>query len=169
MSVTLPLRADLEAAFGAANIAQWCDVDGTENAQLIDARATWGIQRGYNWIVAKLDRRFAISQITTTLPAIVFELITDRAGIEVYRSPRGIVDGDPAFQMINSASLRIESYVEQLQTGAMDLTDIATPPTDTIAVVCADDIPGNREFVHAMLRIDKYYAPPYGNMWAPDV
>lgn len=149
---TLPLQSDLIAVFGDSNITQWGDVNNTGDSSAIATRCTLMIARAYRYVSGRLNKRYNIAALAT-LPGLVFDTVVDKAGIELYKRPRGLVDGDPAFQMINSLALEVETRLEQMLSGILDLTDHPNPPIESIGAN-NDTIPYNHEYVHDLLRLD---------------
>ena len=133
MPLTLPAQSDLNMVYGTVNINQWADADNLQDAPTITARCNWAINIAYNYILGRLSDRYDISTFVS-LPAVIFELITKRAGIELYRSPRGLVDGDPATASLNSMSLEVESKLDQILSGLLQLLDAPVNPTNVPGV-----------------------------------
>lgn len=143
---TLPTKADLVTIVGTNNVNQWADVDNLQNQTTIDNRVTWAIQQGYNYVVGRIALRFDITTFVS-LPAIVYQLIAQRACIELYQSPRGLVDGDPAVAQLNSISLLVESRIDQILAGILRVTDAPVQPEQVPTVENAGRLPWNR--IHA--------------------
>ena len=87
-----------------------------------------------------------------SLPSACLNLIAARACIELYQSPRGLVDGDAAFQMISSMSLRIEAKIDQYNAGQLRFLDNSNEAIQH-PTVNLTTIPGNYELVHNMIEI----------------
>ena len=152
MTVTLPTITNLNQVFGKVNIAQWADVDNDEDSDTIAARVTWAISEAADYILGRLTPRFDFSTVTT-LPTRIFSLICRRAGMVLYMTPRGLVDGDAAFQQSNATMLRIDTEIEQLLSGQLKLTDgtVVEPRQDLSVDLCT--IPGNKNQVDTMIAI----------------
>lgn len=155
---TLPVRVDLEAVVGKSNIAQWADANNDGDDVDINARITWAIQSAADYVLGKLQNRFNFAA-QETLPSACLRLVATRACIELYQAPRGLVDGDSAFQMINSMKLQIDAKLDQYNAGQLRFLDnsneaIQHPTTNNIT------IPGNYNFVKNMLEIGGI---PYAN------
>lgn len=123
MPLTLPVRSDLEIIYGATNIAQWADADNDKDQSKIANRITWAVDQGQQYVVGRISKRFNASAFSA-YPAIVFSLIARRAGIELYASPRGFVDGDPATAAIRAQDLKVETQIDQILAGQLPLVDI---------------------------------------------
>lgn len=128
MTAALPQQSDLEMIYGATNIAQWASADNDGDITKREARVNWAIARGYDYILSRVSRRYDISTFVE-FPSIVFQLIAKRAGIELYSSPRGLVDGDPATAQLNSLSLQVEVALDQIIAGVLPLIDAPVQPT----------------------------------------
>ena len=125
----LPTITDLNTVYGSTNIDEWSDSDNDGDVVKKAARVTWAIENAYLYIIGRLNKRFD----TTTwvsYPAIVFKLIAKRAGIELYSSPRGLVDGDAATAQLNARSLEIEAQLDQILSGQLQIVDLPVAPTD---------------------------------------
>ena len=133
-----PTRSDLEIIFGKSNILQWADADNVydtgvgadnDNANAaITARINWAIDQAFLYVVGRLAKRFDVAKWDCCdLPALVKNLVTMRAGIELYQAPRGLIDGDPANAQINSINLKVESQIEQILAGQLYLIDAVNP------------------------------------------
>ena len=150
---TLPVQSDLVNIYGTSNINQWGSVDNDGDDVAIANRVTWAITQGANYVLGRLERKFAFSTFTT-LPSLVFNLIVMRAGIELYKMPRGLVDGDPASAMINAQKLEVDSQLDQIISGQIDLIDLDDADTPSrIIHVNNETIPGNKHKVKSLIRI----------------
>ena len=127
MSAPLPTIADLQQIYGINNIHDWANLDNDNDPTKIANRVTWAIARGYDYILGRLNKRFDISTFVT-YPSVIFQLIAKRAGIELYTSPRGIVDGDAATAQLNAISLEIEARLDQILSGQLQLLDAPVLP-----------------------------------------
>ena len=126
----LPTRPDLEIVYGQANISYWASADNDEDETKKAARITWAIDRAYDYIVGRLNRRFDITT-WVSIPSIIFQLIAKRAGIELYSSPRGLTDGDPATAQLNAMSVEVEARLDQILSGQLQVFDAPQLPIDT--------------------------------------
>lgn len=86
-------RAGLELVFGKSNVEKWADVNNDENAADVDARVTWALEQGYEYVNDRLrDGPYAIP-FTLPAPATI-KLLNERfAGVLLYES-RGVTDVD---------------------------------------------------------------------------
>lgn len=123
MAVTLPVRADLENIFGSVNIAKWADVNNTENDDVMEDRITWAIGIASNYILGKLARKYKVAD-WTVFPAIIFDLVARRSGIELYRTPRGITDGAEMSGAILEIDRELETRLNLVLAGALILIDL---------------------------------------------
>lgn len=148
---TLPVRSDLEAVVGKANIAQWADANNDGDDADIDARITWAIEEAASYVLGLLQNRFNFAN-KTTLPSACLRLIAARACIELYQAPRGLVDGDSSFQMINSMALRVDTKIDKYNAGQLRFLDnsneaIQHPTIENVT------IPGNQAQVKYALDV----------------
>jgi hypothetical protein len=125
----LPAQSDLEIIVGASNVSQWADVDNDKDTTKRKARVAWAIARGYDYVIARISPRYDITTFVT-FPSIVFQLIARRACIELYKSPRGLVDGDQAAAQLKSISIDIEAQIEQILAGQLPLIDAPSQPNN---------------------------------------
>ena len=138
MPPALPTQANIEVIYGINNISEWSDADNDGDAVKKAARVAWAIQRGYDYILGRVYKRFDISTFTA-YPAVIFELIAKRAGIELYNSPRTIVDGDSAVAQIGAMSLQIEATLDQILSGQLYLIDAPNQAIDNPAINTGGD------------------------------
>lgn len=124
MTLALPEQTDLDLIFGAENIRLWATVDNDNDTTKREAKVVRAIQDGYNYIVGRIANRYDVSSFVA-LPDVLFQLIVKRAAIELYTSPRGLVDGDPQTAQIASISLEVESKLDQILAGQLVLLDIS--------------------------------------------
>lgn len=127
MSPPLPQKSDLEMVVGESNVSQWADVDNDGSVQKKNARVTWAIQQAYNYVTGRIACQYDITTFVT-FPSIIFNLIARRACIELYRSPRGLVDGDASVNQLNSMDTQIESQIDQILAGILKLVDAPVAP-----------------------------------------
>ena len=127
MTATLPLRADVEQVFGVKNVAMWADVDNDANAGTITARITWAIAEAAREINSRLSNIFAVED-WTTFPELVFSIVVRQAGVNLYRTPRGLVDGDQAQAGMGSIKLEIDAQIIRIIAGQLPLIDATNTP-----------------------------------------
>lgn len=130
MTAPLPQQSDLEQIIGADNVRQWSDVDNDGDRVKQANRIVWAVNQGYDYIAGRLAYRFNIGTLVA-FPHIIFQLIAQRACIELYQSPRGLVDGDPANAGLNSISVQIESKLDQIIAGILQVIDAPVQPMST--------------------------------------
>ena len=167
MAPALPVRADVEQVYGIANVSQWADLDNDGDATKITNRINWAISRGYDYILGRLSKRFDISTFVN-YPSVIFQLIAKRAGIELYTSPRGIVDGDAATAQLNAMSLQIEAQLDQILSGQLQLLDAPALPSDGPGVYnsCNPFASINRRYGYGDQWTGEPICIPYGNFFA---
>lgn len=147
MPIALPDVDDLNAVFGCVNIAKWADADNAEDDDLIDQRITWAIEQAKNYVLGKLSRKFDVSA-WTVFPAIPFDLVVRLAGLELYRTPRGLLDGTDTSSAIIGIEQEVDRKLRLILAGSLDLIDLVeTPPRN---------VPG------VYNRISKYQKPYFG-------
>jgi hypothetical protein len=135
MPITLPERSDLDNIFGSKNISAWADVENAEEDELIEARVTWAITNASNYILAKLARKYKVTD-WLVFPAIIFDLVARRAGVELYRTPRGITDGAEMSQAMLAIDADLENKLNLVLAGGLVLIDLVeTQPTNAPMVV----------------------------------
>lgn len=127
-------RASLNIVFGKTNIDKWADADNDQDPDKISARVAWASNKARNYIEGRLARRYSVP--FTSVPVIVINLIVSRTGIELFKSPRGLVDGNDMTAQINSINLEVESQLDQILAGTLQLID-ATRPVEIPGVVVA--------------------------------
>lgn len=120
-------RTALETTFGAANIAQWADVDNDENATTISNRIAWALTMGESYVLGRLSVRYAMP--FTVMPALVVQLICDMAGVYLYRSPRGMIEGDVQSNQVISIRDNAMVQIAEIIAGRLKLIDgVKTEP-----------------------------------------
>lgn len=123
MALTLPEREDLDNIFGRQNISKWADVSNDEDDDVIEDRVTWAVDNAKNYILGKLARKYLVAD-WLVLPAIIFDLVARRAGIELYRTPRGITDGAEMSAAILEIDRGLENQLNMVLAGVLVLTDL---------------------------------------------
>jgi hypothetical protein len=144
MTAPLPVRSDVEIVYGAANIAQWALVDNDDDETKKDARITWAIQQAYEYIEGRLASRIQFSTFVT-IPKLIFSLIAKRAGLELYSSPRGLIDGDAATAQLNTLSVEVEARIDQILSGQLKIVDDPVPAVDYPGI---NNVGGSRNLMH---------------------
>lgn len=123
MTITLPTKSDLLVVYGAENIDKWASANNDGSPTAKETRIAWAVNNAYNYVCGRLASQYNVAGFVT-LPYVVFELIAKRGGIELYESPRGLVDGDPATRMLQQKSTQIEARIDQILSGQLQLLDL---------------------------------------------
>ena len=134
----LPTVTDLQVIYGSTNVDQWADADNDADVVKKAARITWAINNAYLYISGRLCKRFDFTTFVS-FPQIIFQLIAKRAGIELYASPRGLADGDAQTAQLNARSLEIESQIDQILSGQLQVIDLPVFPVDQPGITNGGD------------------------------
>lgn len=161
MSITLPVAADLYNVFGRVNINSWADADNLTEEDSIDARIEWAIEQAANYITAKLARKYKVED-WTTFPAIVKDLVVRRAGVELYRTPRGMTDGSDMSQTIGMFDQDIENRLNLILAGALILIDLVEDQPANVPGVYNALSPFQRREIPIQVRADLGLTPSVG-------
>lgn len=89
-------NADLDLQWGKLNVDKWADADNDGDGAKILARRAWAIARAERYINSRLKGSiYAIPfAATPDTPAEIKDLVVTYAGLYLYSSPRGLVDGE---------------------------------------------------------------------------
>ena len=127
MALTLPVAADLYAIFGQTNIRSWGNADNVADsgsgATAINTRITWAISQASIYVLAKLYRKYAVEG-WSVFPAIIFDIVARRAGVELYRTPRGLIDGTDMMNAMVAMHDDVENRLNLVLAGALVLVDL---------------------------------------------
>jgi phage gp36-like protein len=115
----------LNIVFGADNTRQWADADNDNDPVKIAARISWASNEARMYIEGRLSSRYKVP--FEIIPTAVINLIIMQTGIELYRAPRGLVDGDQATAQINSIALRVEDRLDKMLAGQLALLKTPSP------------------------------------------
>jgi len=127
MAITLPTVTDLNNVFGSVNVNNWADVNNNADDTEIATRVTWAILMSSQYVLGRLVKKYDVG-LWTTFPTIPFDLVVRRACVELYRHPRGMVDGNESDAAMMSINLEVESKIDQLLSGQLELMDIDEEP-----------------------------------------
>jgi len=130
MPLTLPTKSDLVLVYGDDNINRWADANNDGIPQRTAERITYAIAEAKRYVLGRLAERFPVND-WTAYPEIVFNLIAQRAGIELYSNPRGLTDGDSSAKALLAKSEQIEARIEQILAGQLKLIDLEEQPVST--------------------------------------
>jgi hypothetical protein len=91
-------RSDIEALFGAANVAKWADLDGDQDPQKISARIAAAIAAAGAYVEDRLrDGPYAIplTPLDGSPCVTMVNMLAQWAGVWLYGA-RGVQDADPS-------------------------------------------------------------------------
>ena len=93
---TYILDTDLDLQWGKVNVDKWADADNDGNAAKILARRAWAIARAERYINSRLQGSVYSIPFAATpdTPLEIRDLVVTFAGLYLYQSPRGLVDGE---------------------------------------------------------------------------
>lgn len=122
-SIGVPIvsRASIEAVFGKDNISTWADADNDQDPTTISNRIAWAANKSAAIVLGRLKKKFVIP--FPVMPSLVVEMISTRAGIELFRSPRGLVEGDVSSNQINSIDKANDALIGLVLKGRLEFTD----------------------------------------------
>lgn len=131
MSIALPTINDLNLAFGSKNISAWSDANNEEDDDLIEDRVILLIQHAADYITGKLSRKFDVAS-WVVFPSFIKHLVVRRAGVELYRLPRGLVDGNDTGAAIAEIERDIERKLNLVIAGVIELIDLVEAQTSNV-------------------------------------
>lgn len=117
------VRTDLENEFGATNIAKWADPDNDEVEEDIEARIEWAIGKAANRINDMLRQcRYTVPfSDYPNAPQTIREVNSTLAGVLLYRSPRGLIDGEDMDDRIKSMEDEALKTISKIQSCQIDI------------------------------------------------
>lgn len=127
-------RAMVEMIYGAANVARWADADNLDNQTTITNRIAWAIYRADLYVEGKLSLLYTVPM--NPIPALVSEWIAERAGIELYISPRGLVEGSDETAVMESRIAKLDQRIGEAVQGLIRFLDVPTTFTTTPQYIC---------------------------------
>lgn len=145
---TYALDEDLDIQWGKVNVDKWADADNDKNAAKILARRAWALARAERYINSRLEGSVysvPFAAVPDT-PSEIRDLVVTYAGLYLYSSPRGLVDGDDtndAMQQIkDDAEIIIRNIIAGTHRISAALTFSGHP-----AVVQITEIPAEKNIV----------------------
>lgn len=121
--------------FGTLNVNKWADADNTGDSGIIASRIAWASNRAYLEVCGRLGKRYAMP--FANIPPMVVEIICTMAGVILFRSPRGLVEGTPEGAQVKSIYDDAEEKLVAIISGRLVLIGATgvTEPTDVPQVV----------------------------------
>lgn len=126
---TLPEASDLYNVFGTTNINKWADADNVgvddpeDLPEGVTNRIEWAIEQAANYILSKLARKYDTAS-WAVFPTLIFDIVVRRAGVELYRTPRGLVDGTDMMSAMIAMHDDVENRLNLVLAGALILIDL---------------------------------------------
>ena len=111
---------DLFLVYGQGNINKWADANNNGNAGEIAARIEWAIAKADAYINDRLRRKWHDLPFDP-VPTTIKELSAQMAGVILYRSPRGLVDGDDTNASMTEAREECETIISNILGGVLKL------------------------------------------------
>lgn len=109
-------QSDLVLMFGESNINKWADADNDGDSGTIDARIAWACQFATDRVDNRLrGTRYAIP--FSSAPNIVVQIATMLAGVCLYQTPRGLIDGDDEQDVFTALEERAEKMLDRIVNG----------------------------------------------------
>lgn len=124
---------DLDLTFGASNITKWADADNTNDSVKITARKLWARNRATNHINTKL-RKTIYTVPFASPPQELVDMTAQLAGVLLFQSPRGIVDGEEINAQMQSLRDEVDDWIKGLQSNTIRL-DVTIDGTNGPGVV----------------------------------
>ena len=112
--------SDLQLVYGSNNVSKWADANNNASAGEITARVAWAIAKADSYIDDKLRRKWHELPFSP-VPTTIKELSAQLAGVILYRSPRGLVDGDDSNAVMQDFRDECETMLVNILAGVVKL------------------------------------------------
>jgi hypothetical protein len=136
------VQSDLELVWGSNNISKWADANNNANAGEISARIAWAIEAADADINDRLRRTWHDLPFST-IPFRIKNLSARLAGIKLYKSPRGLTDGDETNEVMNNEMESCENELCNIIAGILKLdvevTSSYHPSTEEVDITGLTD------------------------------
>lgn len=156
-------REYIELIYGANNILRWADADNDADGTKISNRIAWAANRATMFIYSKLSKRFTVP--FDPIPVLVAELICERAGVELFISPRGLITGTDEFEAIKLHMDTVNNTIKELLAGTRYLTDYTDTVTQVPKAICNQPIYDYPSLGNPFRQIDGVYIPNGESHW----
>lgn len=147
-------RQMVEQVYGASNIARWADADNDNDPTKIAERIAWCINKADLYVEGKLSLMYQVPM--SPMPALLAEMVAERAGALVYLSPRALAEGTDELGNIEYHVKQVDMQISDLLSGTLRFTD--SPTTCTTIPVAIND--------HTAQWLNNPWMP-YGSPYAP--
>lgn len=111
---------DLYLVYGEGNIRKWADADNDKDDDKIAARIDWAIAKADAYIDDRLRRKWHDLPFDP-VPTTIKELSAQLAGINLFRSPRGLVDGDDSNATMSEMREECDTIIGNILGGVIKL------------------------------------------------
>lgn len=111
---------DLFLTYGEGNIRKWADADNDRDDNKIAARIEWAIAKADAYIDDRLRRKWHELPFDP-VPITIKELSAQMAGIILFKSPRGLVDGDDVNAAMTDSREECETTIVNILAGVLKL------------------------------------------------
>lgn len=125
---TYALNTDLDIQWGKVNVDKWADADNDKNAAKILARRAWALARAERYINSRLQGSvYSIPFLATPdTPIEIRDLVVIYAGLYLFQSPRGLVDGDDSGTAMTEIKDDAEIMIRNIIAGTHRIGTAAT-------------------------------------------
>lgn len=123
-------RDGLELKWGKENISRWADADNKGNVTVSAARIERFLTRASDYVDDRLRNLYAVP-FASPYPSAIVDLCETLAGVMLYTSPRGLVDGESQSDQMQFHRDEVERLLLEICSGQRKLAprpDINTAP-----------------------------------------
>lgn len=148
VGVTYALDADLDIQWGKVNIDKWADADNDKDAAKMLARRAWALARAERYINSRLQfSSYTVPfEAVPNTPSEIKDLVITFAGLYLYSSPRGLVDGDDTNDAMQQIKDDAEVMIRNILAGILTING-ATQSAGHPAVVRIEEISAEKNIV----------------------
>lgn len=114
-------RDGLELKWGRENVARWADADNTKVESYITARIERFLARASDYIDDRLRNMYAVP-FASPVPSAIADLCETLAGVMMYASPRGLVDGESQSDQMQFHRDEVERLLLEICAGSRKLS-----------------------------------------------
>lgn len=145
---TYVVNTDLDLQWGKVNVDKWADADNDKDAAKILARRAWALARAERYINSRLQGSIysiPFAAVPDT-PTEIRDLVVTYAGLYLYQSPRGLVDGDDTNDAMQQIKDDAEIIIRNIIAGVYRI-NATLAFSGHPAVVRIDEIPAEKPIV----------------------
>jgi len=111
---------DIFLVYGEGNTRKWADADNDRDEDKIAARIAWAIAKADAYIDDRLRRKWHDLPFSP-VPTTIKELSAQLAGVILFRSPRGLVDGEDSNATMTEMREECDIIISNILGGVIKL------------------------------------------------